>query len=99
VAAPDDERLADVLEELPEEDQVENLEPPDSERAAAAAVLGETAEGFHDTSVVVAREAERRTELAALAPLLVTVPVLDRDVNDLGDLLEVGRHLDLGAHR
>ena len=34
VAALDDERLADVLEELPEEDQVEILEHLDSERAA-----------------------------------------------------------------
>lgn len=34
MAALDDERLADVLEELPEEDQVEILEHLDSERAA-----------------------------------------------------------------
>src|SRR4029453_10128099 len=34
VAALDDERLADVLEELPDEDQVEILGHLDSERAA-----------------------------------------------------------------
>jgi hypothetical protein len=40
-----------------------------------------------DLAVVAAGERERRGELAALASLLVVAPMLDRDVNDLGDLL------------
>jgi anion-transporting ArsA/GET3 family ATPase len=56
-------------------------------------VLHEIATRFHDLAVVATREAERRAELAALCPLLAAVPVLDRDVNDLGDLLEVAGHL------
>jgi anion-transporting ArsA/GET3 family ATPase len=71
----------------------------DADPGAVGAVLREIAARFHDTSVVAAREAERCAELAALAPLVVTVPMLDRDVNDLGDLLEVGRHLETGAAR
>ena len=55
-------------------------------------VLHEIGTRFHDTAVVAAREAERRAELADLAPMLVSVPVLDRDVNDLGDLLQIAQH-------
>jgi anion-transporting ArsA/GET3 family ATPase len=65
----------------------------EAEPRVVGTVLREIAGRFHDISVVATREAERRAELSALAPLLVAVPVLDRDVNDLGDLLEVGEHL------
>jgi anion-transporting ArsA/GET3 family ATPase len=65
----------------------------ESEPRVVGTVLREIAGRFHDISVVATREAERRAELSALAPLLVAVPVLDHDVNDLGDLLEVGEHL------
>ena len=54
-----------------------------------AEVLAEIAAQFHDVGIVAAREAERRAELATLSPLLVTAPVLNRDVNDLSDLLEL----------
>ena len=37
------------------------------------------------------REAEQRTELAAGADVLVTVPVLDEPVNDLAGLVRLGR--------
>ena len=65
----------------------------ESDQRVVGTVLREIAGRFHDISVVATREAERRAELSALASLLVAVPVLDHDVNDLGDLLEVGEHL------
>lgn len=64
-----------------------------AEPAVVGGVLREVATRFHDVAVVATREAERRAELATLCPLLVAVPVLDRDVNDVGDLLEIARHL------
>ena len=64
-----------------------------SERAVVARVLTEIATRFHDIAVVATRETERRTELATLAPVLATAPMLDRDVNDLADLAELASHL------
>lgn len=56
-----------------------------------ASVLGTLADGFRESSLVATREAERAAELAAVAPTFVTAPVLDRDVNDLSDLLELAQ--------
>ena len=39
--------------------------------------------------LVATRERERSAELAELSPLLVSAPMLDRDVNDVADLLEL----------
>jgi anion-transporting ArsA/GET3 family ATPase len=61
------------------------------DRRVVAGVLTEVATRFHDIAVVATREAERRSELAELAPLLVTCPMLDGDVNDLYDLYELAR--------
>ena len=55
-------------------------------------VLTEIGTRFHDVAVVAAREAERRSELSELCHLLVSAPVLDRDVNDVADLLELAAH-------
>ena len=57
-------------------------------------VLREVASQFHDTAMVATRESERRAELAALAPLLVSIPLLDGDVNDIADLLAIAEHFD-----
>jgi anion-transporting ArsA/GET3 family ATPase len=57
-------------------------------------VLREVATQFHETAMVATRESERRVELAELAHLLVSVPLLDGDVNDIGDLLEIASHFD-----
>ena len=57
------------------------------------AVLTEVAERFHDVALVAAREAERRAELAALAPQVIDVPSLESDVNDLGALMALVDHL------
>jgi len=65
----------------------------DADPKAVRDVLREMAVRFHDLAVVATREAERRAELASLSPLLVAVPVLDHDVNDVGDLLEIAEHL------
>jgi anion-transporting ArsA/GET3 family ATPase len=64
--------------------------PPDM----VAAVLHEVAVQFHDTAMVATREAERRAELSDLAPLLVSIPLLEGDVNDVGDLLAIAEHFD-----
>ncbi len=66
----------------------------DAEPAVVGEVLREIGTRFHDTAVVAAREAERRAELAELAPILVSVPVLEGDVNDLGDLIQIAAHFD-----
>jgi anion-transporting ArsA/GET3 family ATPase len=66
----------------------------DAETALVGEVLRAIGSRFHDTAVVAAREAERRAELAELAPILVSVPVLEGDVNDLGDLIQIAAHFD-----
>jgi len=60
-----------------------------ADRDVVSDVLGEIAVSFQDVAIVATREAERRTELAELAPLLVTAPMLEHDVNDLADLYEL----------
>ena len=67
----------------------EVAEELDSDRAVVAGVLAEIGSRFDDVRVVATREAERRAELAELSSLLVTAPVLDRDVNDIADLLDL----------
>jgi anion-transporting ArsA/GET3 family ATPase len=64
-----------------------------TDETVTATVLAEVAARFHDSSVVAKREAERRGELAALAPLVATAPILDADIRDLAGLLELGNHL------
>jgi anion-transporting ArsA/GET3 family ATPase len=65
----------------------------EAEAPIVRGVLVEVAERFADIAVVARREAERRAEVAELAPLTVAVPSLDVDVTDLGALLRLGRHL------
>ena len=56
-------------------------------------VLDEVATRFHDVALVATREAERRAELAALAPQVLDVPSLDSDINDLAGLATLVGHL------
>ena len=65
----------------------------DVDRAVAAAVIAEIGTRFHDVAVVATREAERCAELSTLAPLLVSAPMLDRDVNDIADLYDLASEL------
>jgi anion-transporting ArsA/GET3 family ATPase len=61
--------------------------------AATRTALGKVAARFDDVALVAAREADRRTSLAALTPTLVTVPWLPDDVHDLAGLAVLARHL------
>ncbi|MEZ5297138.1 MAG: ArsA-related P-loop ATPase [Ilumatobacteraceae bacterium] len=63
----------------------------DADPDAVADVVGEMGRRFDDVAVVAKRETERRSELSSMASLLVPVPVLDRDVDDLADLVELTR--------
>ena len=58
--------------------------------ADVAAVLREVGESFLNYQVAANREQEQRTDLAARADVLATVPYFDRDIADLGGLLRVG---------
>jgi anion-transporting ArsA/GET3 family ATPase len=66
---------------------------PAVDEGVVRAVLTEVADRFHDVALVAAREAERRAELAALAPQVIDVPSLESDVNDLGALMSLVDHL------
>ena len=61
----------------------------DAERAVVASTLATVGASFHDIALIATREAERAAELGALSPMLVAAPMLDRDVNDIADLLEL----------
>jgi hypothetical protein len=56
-------------------------------------VLSEVATRFQDVAIVAMREAERRAELAELAPQVLDVPSLDSDIFDLTGLMELVGHL------
>lgn len=53
-------------------------------------VLTEVGQRFHDLGVVAARQAERQAELSSLCPLVVPIPWMERDVDDLGMLARIG---------
>lgn len=82
-------------------------EPTALGRVAAAAMVGEAdarevllraADRCADTAVIAAREAERRRDLEAVAPLTLAVPLQPTDVHDVAGLLGIGREL-LGGSR
>jgi anion-transporting ArsA/GET3 family ATPase len=56
-------------------------------------VLAAVAAQFPDVALVATREAERRAELAALAPQLVDVEALLSDVHDIAGLLAIAEQL------
>ena len=66
----------------------------DADPEVVGEVLRDVATQFHDTAMVATRESERRAELAASAPMLVAIPLLAGDVNDVADLLEIAEHFD-----
>jgi anion-transporting ArsA/GET3 family ATPase len=55
--------------------------------------LTQIASRFDDVALVAARESDRRSELAAMAPALVSVPWLDGDIHDLAGLGRLAGHL------
>ena len=56
-------------------------------------VLAGVAANFHDVALVATREAERRAELAALAPQVLDVPSLESDIHDVRGLMTIAGHL------
>jgi len=66
-------------------------------RQVVASVITQVAEGFDDVALVAAGESDRRAELAALTPTLVTVPWLEGDIHDLSGLGELAAHLRDGS--
>jgi len=64
-----------------------------AETTTVSNVLAEVASRFHDVALVATREAERRAELAALAPQVLDVEALPGDVHDLSGLLAIVDHL------
>ena len=58
-----------------------------------SSTLDAAASRFHDIALVATREAERRADLESLASVVLTAPTLDRDINDVADLLALGEHL------
>jgi anion-transporting ArsA/GET3 family ATPase len=59
-------------------------------------VLTQVATRFDDVALVAARESDRRSELAALAPMLLSVPWLSGDIHDLAGLSDLADHLRNG---
>jgi len=85
-AAADGSLVADVTAAL-------DAAGPAADERVVHDVLTGVAGAFHDVALVAAREAERRAELAALAPQVIDVPTLDTDVNDLAALMTLVEHL------
>lgn len=63
------------------------------EAQAVERVLAEVGSRFHDFGVVAARQAEREAELAAIAPMLVSVPWIAPSGDELGALAQIGSHI------
>ncbi|HYN35123.1 MAG TPA: ArsA-related P-loop ATPase [Ilumatobacteraceae bacterium] len=68
----------------------------DVPRKQVSAVLTQIAARFDDVALVAARESDRRSELADLAPVLLTVPWLAGDIHDLAGLDSLAGHLRAG---
>jgi hypothetical protein len=56
-------------------------------------VLAELSRRFDDIAVVAARESDRRSDLEAVSPGVVTVPWMRGDIHDLAGLAELAGHL------
>jgi anion-transporting ArsA/GET3 family ATPase len=56
-------------------------------------VLTQVAARFDDVALVAARESDRRSELAALAPVMLSVPWMSGDIHDVAGLALMAGHL------
>jgi anion-transporting ArsA/GET3 family ATPase len=65
----------------------------DAPRTTVSSVLAQVAVRFDDVALVAARESDRRSELADLAPVLLCVPWLAGDIHDLAGLGALVGHL------
>jgi anion-transporting ArsA/GET3 family ATPase len=84
----DDEFVRSVAAQLSDDGPAAPVEPK-----VVRDVLAEVATRFHDVAIVAMREAERRSELAELAPQVLDAPSLDSDIFDLSGLLTLVGHL------
>jgi anion-transporting ArsA/GET3 family ATPase len=84
----DDEFVRSVAAQLSDDGPAAPVEPK-----VVRDVLAEVATRFHDVAIVAMREAERRSELADLAPQVLDAPSLDSDIFDLSGLLTLVGHL------
>jgi anion-transporting ArsA/GET3 family ATPase len=66
---------------------------PGASRAQVSKVLTQIASRFDDIALVAARESDRRSELADLAPTVVSVPWMSGDIHDLTGLGILAGHL------
>ena len=82
--------LADAADGDLDDDVAADLDVP---RTTVAAVLRQIATRFDDVALVAARESDRRSELADLAPVLLAVPWLAGDIHDLAGLASLAGHL------
>ena len=85
----DDDNDDDASDETPSDDTVRRVDR----------VLHRLGQRFHDLSMVAAREADRRAELAELSPLLLSVPWLSGDIHDLAGLEILTEHLRAAPFR
>jgi anion-transporting ArsA/GET3 family ATPase len=95
-AATSSKRLAEAAAEgplVPDVVAALSANGPAIDERVVRDVLNEVATRFHDVALVAAREAERRAELATLAPEVLDVPSLDSDVHDLAGLMTLVEHL------
>jgi len=65
----------------------------DAPVAQVRSVLAQIAMRFDDVALVAARESDRRAELEAMAPTMVSVPWLGGDIHDLAGLGRLAGHL------
>jgi anion-transporting ArsA/GET3 family ATPase len=93
-AADSATRLADAADGELADTVAERLE---ASRGSVVSVLSQVANRFDDVALVAARESDRRSELADLAPVLLCVPWLAGDIHDLGGLATLAGHLRNGG--
>ncbi|BAN01298.1 ArsA family ATPase [Ilumatobacter coccineus] len=67
--------------------------PADADVKRVRRVLRQLATRFDDLSMVAAREADRRAELAEIAPLMLDIPWLSGDIHDLAGLQNLAEYL------
>jgi hypothetical protein len=66
---------------------------PGESAKSVSPVLTQIGAQFDGLAMVASAESERRTELASMAPMLLTVPWLAGDIHDLSGLTTLADHL------
>ena len=89
-AADSASALLDAVDDGLADDVAAQLDAP---VAVVESVLTQIATRFDDVALVAARESDRRTDLASLAPCLLTVPWMSGDIHDLAGLGLLAGHL------